>query len=333
MTESTWNAGRLMDLATGYWKSAVLSAGVELGCFDALKDGPATMSQLIKACNGSSPHLAEVLDALVALGLLEKTSDAYRIAPGVDPFLNPDSATCMLDALRFNADLYPLWGRLPDTVRSGRPALPPGAHLGADPARTRRFVLGMHSRALALAPAFLQALHPGTARTLLDVASGPGTFSRMLAERHTNLSVTQFDLPSVLEVARELTVGHPAASRIRFCAGDYHHDDLPGDFDSALLCGAAHQEDEGDARALFSKIHDALKPDGIFHVVDMMLEPDRTGPLFSNLFSINMMLTSPKGSVFTADALKALMEETGFGSISLIQPPGSPYWILAGTRQ
>lgn len=323
-----WNMGRLMDLATGYWKSAVLSAGVELGVFDALSGEKATAEELAKRCDAAPRHLAEVLDALVALELLEKNGNQYAIAPAADALVNAQSATCVLDALRFNMDLYPLWGRLSDCARTGEPALPPGAHLGADSARTRRFALGMHSRALGMAPAVLPSMDPKGADTLLDIAAGPGTFSRLLAEQHPNLTVTQFELPAVQVIARELTAESPAADRIRFHPGDYHNDALPHGFDMALLCGAIHQEHDEFAQSLFRRIKDALNPGGRFLIVDMMLEPNRTGPLFSNLFSINMMLTSPNGRVFTAADLESLLKEAGFAEVSLTRPPWSPYWVL-----
>ncbi len=325
---ASWNMGRLMELATGYWKSAVLSAGVELGVFDALAGDGRTLAKLAAQLKTAERHLAEVLDALVALELLEKEDTTYRLAATAAPLLSRKSHACVLDALRFNMDLYPLWGRIPEAVRQGGPVLPPGAHLGADPERTRRFALGMHSRALGLAPAVLPALDPGNATTLLDLAAGPGTFSRLLAEQHTHLHVTQFDLAPVLAVAEELTVGHPAADRITFQPGDYHTDELPAGCERVLLCGAIHQENERFAQELFTRVRTALAPDGRFWIDDMMLEADRSGPLFSNLFSINMMLTSPQGRVFTADRLQALLLAAGFATVERKQPPWSPYWVL-----
>ncbi len=330
-TAATWNMGSLMELATGYWKSALLSAGVQLGVFDALSEGARTVAELAKEKKVPERYLAEILDALTALTLLEKEEGVYRIAAGADAFMNRSSPTCLLDALRFNMDLYPLWGKLADCVQQGAPAIPPGAHLGNDPQRTRRFAMGMHSRALGMAPAVLPELAPVEAgEQYLDVAAGPGTFSRMLSEQHSDIRVTQFDLAPVLAVARELTVDSSAADRIAFCDGDYHRDALPGGFDCALLCGAIHQESEESAAELFAKIRAAVRPGGRFIIVDMMLEPDRCGPLFSNLFSINMMLTSPQGRVLTADVLTRLLYAAGFPAVELRQPTGSPYWVLIG---
>jgi SAM-dependent methyltransferase len=323
-----WNMGRLMELATGYWKSAVLSAGVELGLFEQLSDGPLSATELAAAEGVPERYVAEILDALTALELLEKKEDTYRIAAGADALMNKNSASCILDALRFNMDLYPIWGKLATCVRQGAPAIPPSAHLGGDNERTRRFAMGMHSRALGMAPVILPAIKIKHGMKLLDVACGPGTFSRLLAEQHDDIQVTQFDLPPVLEVARELTASSAAAGRIHFAPGDYHKDPLPKGFDLILLSGAIHQEDEVFARELFARINASLNPGGRFLLIDMMLEPDRTGPLFSNLFSINMMLTSPAGRVFTADQLQQLVQDAGFAEVNLIKPPWSPYWIL-----
>lgn len=327
--KTTWDMGRLMDLATGYWQSAALSAGVELNLFDALADHEATAGALADTLGASPHYLTELLDALAAIELLAKTGDTYRIAPEARPLLSPNSATCMLDALRFNTDLYALWGRIPEAVRQGRPALSPGAHLGTDSDRTRRFVMGMHSRAMGVAPALLPSLDPVGAHTLLDMAAGPGTFSRLLAEQHPELQVIQFDLPPVLEVARTLTpADHPAANRITFRTGDYHRDPLPGPVDWILLCGAIHQEDEQSVPALFRSVRAALTPGGRFSIVDLMLNANRTGPLFSNLFSINMMLTSPKGRVHEAKQLESWLYEAEFKSLETVRPAHSPYWII-----
>lgn len=310
----------------------MLSAAVEIGLFDAVGKG-ATVEEIATAIQAPSPrHVAELLGALVSLGLMEKAGQVYRLSPGASPFLERSSPTCMLDALRFNMDLYPLWGRLGACMKEGKPVLPPTAHLGADPARTRRFTLGMHSRALALAPALIPSLDLKGCSSLLDVASGPGTFSRMLAEKHSALKVTLFDLPPVLDIGRELILDTGVASRVSFQAGDYRKDPLPGGFDAVLYCGALHQEEPEGAQRLFDKIRAALNPGGRLYVVDMMLAADRTQPLFSVLFSLNMMLISPQGRVFTEDDVLKAVGQAGLGNAECLKPEGCPYWIVKASK-
>jgi len=293
----------------------------------------ATVEELTAAVKGASPrHVAELLCALVSVGLMEKSNQVYRLSPSAAPFLKRSSPTCMLEALQFNVDLYQLWGRLGTCMKEGKPVLPPTAHLGADPARTRRFTLGMHSRALAMAPALIPSLDLKGCSSLLDVASGPGTFSRVLAEKYAKIKVTLFDLPPVLDIGRELIRDTGVASRVSFHPGDYRKDPLPGGFDAVLYCGALHQEEPAGAQRLFDKIHASLHPGGRLYVVDMMLAADRTQPLFSVLFSLNMMLMSPQGRVFTEDDVLKAVGLAGLGDAECLKPEGCPYWIVKASK-
>ncbi len=328
-----WNMGSLMDLATAYWKSAALQAGVELNLFGAVRM-PATAAAVSAAVSAPADYVFDLLDALAAMGLLVKEGDTYRLEPSAAPFLDPTNPVNILAALQFNADLYPLWGRLGETVRHGTPALPPQAHLGDDPARTRRFAMGMHGRALGLAPMLLPALEAtGVSGRVLDLACGPGTFGRLWAERAPAMQLTQFDLPAVLAVARELAAASPAAPRLRFVSGDYRRDPLPGGFDAVFYCGALHQENEATARALFASIRGALAGGGRVVVVDLMCEAARTAPVFANLFSLNMRLTSPFGRVFTVPQTCALLEAAGFEAAEGRMIPHIPYALVTAQRK
>ncbi len=323
----------IMELSTGYWASAAFLAGVETGVFEALGRERRTAAEVAQAAGASAEHVARLMDALAGLGILEKrggAETAYGIAPGAVKYLAPDGRMALLDALRFNIDLYPLWGRLGTSVREGRPALPPSAHLGMDAARTRRFVLGMHSRAVALAPAVAAATDLSGARRVLDVGAGPGTFARVLAERNEELEVTLFDLPPVVAIAKELSAGHVAEGRLAFVGGDYRRDALPGGFDAVLYSGALHQETPESAAALVAKMRASLASGGRLVVMDMMLDAGGTTPVFSTLFSLNMMLTSPAGRVFASDAVKRLLACAGFADISARDVPDTPYRIVAG---
>jgi 2-polyprenyl-3-methyl-5-hydroxy-6-metoxy-1,4-benzoquinol methylase len=332
-TGAEWSVADLMSLATGYWPAAALSAAVDLGIFPAIAAGTRSPGELAECCAASVEPMADLLDALASVGILRREGGGYGFDPGAARFLDPASPACMLDALKMNLDLYPLWGRLAETVREGRPALPPGAHLGQDPARTRRFVLAMHGRALGMAAEMLPVIDPGAGTaTLLDVGAGPGTFSRILAENRPGLRVTHMDLPPIQAIARELSSSSPASGRIEYRPGDYRADDYGGPYDAVLYCGALHQEDRASARSVFTRIHRALRPGGVVRVVDLMREPGRAAPAFACLFSLTMRLTSPFGRVFDAGEVSALLLESGFAAPQVRAVPGIPYHCVSAAR-
>ena len=322
----------LFDIASAYWKSATLTAAVELGVFRETRL-PRRAPEVAEALDTSLKYTTALLDGLTAIGLLRKEGDRYVLPDELRPHLDPDSPDSLADALRFNAAMIPLWAKLGDCVRSGQPAIPPNAQLGSDPERVRGFVLGMHSRAQALSPALLPHLDLSGMRRLLDVAAGPGTFSAAIAALHPEMEVTVFDLPAVSAVSRELHAEGPVGDRMTFAAGDYHDDPLPdGPFDAVLYCGAVHQEDEAHTKLVLGKIMDALAPGGRLLLVDLMLDETRTAPAFSALFEINMMLTNSMSHVHTRSSARALVEVAGFVRVEDREIPHTPYCLVEARR-
>ncbi len=80
------------------------------------------------------------------------------------------------------------------------------------------------------------------------------------------------------------------------------------------------------------KIFTALEPGGKIFVIDMMLEADRTKPVFSALFSLNMMLTSPAGRVFAAEDLHRILLGVGFGEVKCEKLADCPYWMVTAEK-
>ena len=330
--ETPWNFESLTGLSTGYWASAALNAAVQLNLFAQLTPAGAAADEIAQRA-GTSPEMTRLLlDALVGTGILIRQGTLYRLEPSAQPFLDPTAPDNLLDALRFNGDLYPLWGQLGPCVQTGQPAQPPKTHLGGDPDRTRRFVKGMHSRGRAIAPILVPALDFPTRGRLLDVASGPGVFSLSFAARHPALQVTLFDLPPILDATRALITEPLAPHQVTFHPGDYHRDPLPADQNALLFCGALHQETPDSVRRLFPSFHAALVPGGRLILADFLLTPSRSEPLFSALFALNMRLLRPTAHVFDETELKSALTDAGFESIRFNHPKDCPYCILQATR-
>lgn len=326
-----WTPDHLTLLATAYWQSATLMTAVELGVFDALADGPATAGELAAALAAAPGPMVALAEALVALGLLQTSGQAYWIAPSARPMLLKTGDASMVDALRYNADLYRHWAQLAGTIQTGEPVVRQQPHLGGDPLMTRRFVRGMEAKARAFSSVLAPLIQIGSATTLLDIGSGPGTLSRELLKTHPDLVVTLFDLPNVLAVAGEIIGTDPLQFRLAYHPGDYRAGPLPNGFDSVLFAGALHQETVESARALFTRCAAALRPGGQIFVVDLMLDADRTSPVFSSLFQLSMLLTKPDARVFSNVEVQGLLLEAGFIETRSTFPGATPYRIVSAT--
>ena len=108
----SWTVDDLLALARSYQEAAVLTAAAELNLFGALSSAPVTAIELARVKQCDLRGLSLLLDALVALGLLEKTEGAYSLAPGLGAFLTPDGVQSVLAMMQHQASCLRRWAQL-----------------------------------------------------------------------------------------------------------------------------------------------------------------------------------------------------------------------------
>jgi ubiquinone/menaquinone biosynthesis C-methylase UbiE len=324
----------VVEMASAYYASATLFAAIEGGVFAALATAPATAAAVAQRQGLDVRGTRLLLDACTALGLLIKDGDLYANSPAATLCLVPGSPSDLTRAIGYNRDVYGAWGRLPELVRTGCPVEPPALHLGDDPARTRRFVLAMHGRALGIGRAVVPLLPLANCRRLLDLAGGPGTYAVLMAQANPNLTCTVVDLPGVVSVARELVAQAGMADRVELVPGDYHEAALPsGCYDAVTIFGALHQESPDAIRAILRRAHAALAPQGRIFILDLMTDATHTQPAFSALFAVNMALTTDNGWVFSDQELAGWLTEAGFADCTVQPvPPPMPHWLMSARK-
>jgi SAM-dependent methyltransferase len=325
MTDPT----RIVQMASAFYDSCVLFAASDLGVFARLAArDEADVPTLAAELDLDERAARLLLDACVALDLLEKDGALYRNTPEARAFLVPGSPGDLSGAIRYNRDVYEAWGRLARFARTGEPVERPELHLGEDEDRTRAFVMAMHGRAQGIGRAAVPMLELQGCRRLLDVGGGPGTYSVMLAECHPELECTVLDLPPVVDVASDLIEQSPAAERVHTLPGDYHRTEFPAGQDAVIFFGVLHQEPAEEIARLMARAHDALKPGGQVYVMDMMTRADHSAPKFSALFAVNMALTTEHGWVFSDEELRGWVEDAGFNGFSVQPLPAPmPHWL------
>jgi ubiquinone/menaquinone biosynthesis C-methylase UbiE len=328
------DVGAIVEMASAYYASATLFAALECGVFERLAQTPGAGATELAAASGADERgLRLLLDACAALGLLVKEGEVYFNSPAAAQALVPGAPQDLTGAIRYNQDVYPAWGRLAALARTGLPVEAPERHLGADPERTRRFVLAMHGRALGIGRAVVPMLDLSGVRRLLDVGGGPGTFSVLMARAVPELECTVLDLPPVAAVAAELIAEAGLSRRVRTLAGDYHKTPFPPAQDAVVFFGVLHQEPPAAIRALLRRAAAALKPGGHVHVLDMMTDASRTRPLFPALFALNMALTARHGWVFADRELAGWLTEAGFVDCRTAPaPPPMPHTLMSARK-
>ena len=123
-----------------------------------------------------------------------------------------------------------------------------------------------HMQIWARAYVRLAELVPETARTVLDLGCGTGLELDALYARRADISVTGIDLcPEMLARLREK---HPGVKTV---CGDYFRAELGTDvYDCAISVESLHHFTPEKKQGLYENIHRALKPGGVFFLVDYL---------------------------------------------------------------
>ncbi len=305
--------GRLIEAFRG---SKALFAAVELGVFDRLADGPATVSELAAGCDEDA--LERLLDACVGLSLLEKHDGRYSNTRAARTYLLKSARLSLTGYIRFSNDvLFPLWRHLEDAVREGgnrwKQAFgldgPQFSSVYRTEEAMRDFILGMHGFGLASSPAVVSAFDLSGFRRLVDLGGATGHLAMAAKARYPELKASVLDLPVVIAFAEAL----PGADTVEFLAGDFFTDSLP-EADLYAVGRILHDWGEPEIRSLLAKIHSHLPSGGGLLIAERLLDEDKRGPVSAQLQSLNMLVIT-EGKERTLSEYKRLLEEAGFRDV------------------
>lgn len=327
------NPSVLFKLATAYWDSSVFLTANRLNLFSRIGKNEKTVSEIAGELGTAGHHTELFLNACVSLGLLDKQNDKYKNSAVSEAFLIQGNPAYLGEAFKYSDDLYSVWGKLEETLRSGKPALRPETILGEDAEKTRHFVLGMHNRALGVGRTLAAKIDLAGRKRLLDIGGGPATYSILLAQKYPNLTSTVMDLPGVVAIARDIIKEYKMENRVHAIEGDYTKTAYPEGNDCVLNSGIFHRETPDTCRMLIAKAFQSLEPGGLFAVNDVFCNKEKDGPPFVMLFGVNMMLTSEFGTVHSVAEIIQWLTEAGFRDISSVPlPPPMPHTVIQGVK-
>jgi len=313
-----WAAEEILALGRSYQGSAVLAAAAELDLFGSLSAGPLPAADLAHRLQCDQRAVIILLDALVALRLLEKSGGNYALPSGLDALLTAAGAQSVLAMAQHQAHCLRNWAQLAQVVKTGRPAPCMSGVRGRDGAQ-EAFIGAMHNVSAPNADQVIQAVQPLQFRHLLDIGGASGTWTIAFLRACPSAQATLFDLPHVIAMAQRRLGAAGLEKRVQLVPGDFTRDALPPGADLAWVSAIVHQNSRAQNRALFAKVLAALVPGGRIAIRDILMEADRTRPVVGALFAINMLVATEGGGTFTFDELREDLEAAGFSEAAVLR--------------
>src|SRR5438128_7215157 len=164
---------------------------------------------------------------------------------------------------------------------------------------------------------------------VLDLAAGSGIWGIALAQKSPRVRVTAVDWAGMIPTTKRITQKFGVGDRFKFIEGDLLEADFGIGYDIATLGHILHTEGEKRSRKLLKKTFRALKPGGTIVIAEWLVNDDRTEPLPSLIFAVQMLVNSEKGDTFSFNEIKSWLEEAGFKKVRKLEAPGPSPLILA----
>lgn len=322
-------ARQLFDLVGGFAYSQVLLACVQLRVFSILADGPQSLGALAPRLGLTAESARCLLDAAVGLRLLNRRGgDRYGLGELGAPMVGNTAVEAMvLHHAALYADLADPVALLRATPASrasnalarywaydqaAAAAVGDKEDTGDAPAVETYSSLMASSQPL-VADEILDAYSLRSARCLLDVGGGNGSFLIRAGQRAPDLQLMLFDLPAVAPLARTRFAEAGFAARATVHSGSFLSDPLPRGADIASLVRVIHDHDDVPAMAILRAVRAALPSGGTLLLAEPMADA-RGAESVGAYFGFYLMAMG-RGRPRSADELTRMLHAAGFASV------------------
>jgi len=309
MAKREWNPGELLEISGFFWKTCTLHTAVKLDLFTVIGDESLTAGETAQKIDGAVNGVERLLNALVAMELLDKTDDKFSNTPSGQELLDKASPKYLGHIIMHHHHLLESWSELDQAVKSGKPQRTRSSYSKEE--WRESFLMGMFNMAMGMAPHIVPAIDVSNRQHLLDLGGGPGTYAIQYCLANDGLKATVYDLPTTRPFAEKTIQRFKLADRINFMDGNYLEDPVEGVYDVAWLSHILHGEGPDDCRMIIKKAVGALEPGGMIIIHDFILNNSMDGPLFPALFSLNMLLGTESGQSYSEEQIIGMLVAAG----------------------
>ena len=294
----------------GFQQSRVILTAVELGVFNKLTK-PKTLKEAARSLKTSLRGTEILFKALTSIKVIKKSGKKYTNSAMANRHFEKGSPEYYGDFILWHASTWQGWSNLTEVVKTGEPLARP-----RDTKSLERLIMGMHNLSIKRAPELIKAIGMGGVTHALDLGGGPGTNALEMARQMDKADkVTLFDYPETLKIARRIARADGKEVKLNYKGGDFTCDSIGNSYDLILVSQVYHTYPVDASLALTKKCYDALVPGGRIAVQELVIERDKTSPVGSALFAVNMLVGTTGGNMYHSSEIGNWLKASGFKQV------------------
>lgn len=318
---------QLRETVYAFQSARIILTAYELEVFTHIGDGDVSSASVAAASKADPRAMDRLMNALVAIGLIEKNDGLFSNTDFAAKFL-VKGKEAYLAGYGHTLNMWNTWTGLTEAVISGHYKTREKKNTEA---WTREFIAAMHMRAHHQAGEVVAKLSLENVTHVLDVGGGSGAYAIAFAHQQPKLKATIFDLPEVLKQTQTYVEAAGLGDRIFYKAGNYHSDDIGMGYDIIFLSAIVHINSYDENVQLIQTCADALNHGGQVVIQDHVMDADRTSPEAGAFFALNMLVATEKGDTYTEEEMIAWMKAAGLVDFERI--PTFNNAMIIGTKK
>jgi hypothetical protein len=327
---------QLDRMITGYWISQSIYAAAKFGIADHLKDGPKSVEELAEATSTDADALYRLLRALASVGVFAEGEPLqFSLTPLAEPLQSDVPGSKRALALMSGDEQFRAWSEIEYSIQTGKIAFekvfgkPIFDYLGDNPEKARIFdaaMVGIHGRE---SNAVLDAYDLSAIDVVADIGGGNGSQITMVLEKHTNIKGILFDLPHVVDRAKERLSAAGLLDRCEVVGGNFF-ESVPAGADAYMMRHIIHDWDDEKSLTILRSCHAAMSAESKLLIVESVIPPGNE-PFGGKLLDLVMLLI-PGGKERTEEEYRALLDKAGF-ELSQIVPTSTEISVIEARKR
>jgi len=310
------NPLEIRETVMAFQKSRIVLTAYQLDIFTFVGKKNHNSETISKALNLNKNATERLLNALVALKLLEKNNENYSNSKDSLMFLSKNSPAYLAGLMHSN-HLWNTWSHLTDVIKTGKTAHDLQINERGEE-WLDAFINAMHDRGKKQAPAQISKIDLKNVESVLDVGGGSGCFCMAFLKRKPELKTAIFDLPNVIPISKRIIEKEGFSGKIEYFEGDYTKDELPQGFDLVFLSAIIHSNSFDTNQELVNKCYNSLNTNGKIVIQDWIMNDAKTEPVQGAIFSINMLVGVEGGDCYSENEVKTWLNNAGFSDIKKV---------------
>ena len=159
-------------------------------------------------------------------------------------------------------------------------------------------------------------------QTLCDVGGATGLLSIEVAQKHSHLKCTSFDLPAVEPIAKNHIAAAGLENRVGTASGDFFKDPLPK-ADVITMGMILHDWNLEKKMHLIRSAYDALPPGGALVAIEALIDDARRENVQGLLMSLNMLIEFGDAFDYSGADFRKWCGEVGFKHFEVVRLAGA----------